>query len=104
MIALYIILFCIVLAIVILTRYYYSKDMKMTSTSTGSVLSAENREVRDDHGWRDETLVTCQVTVGGRDYQVMKIFRDRTAEPYPVGRKMTVHYNPADPAMSRIPG
>jgi hypothetical protein len=104
MIALYIILFWIVLAIVILTRYYYSKDMKMTSTSTGSVLSAENREVRDDHGRRDETLVTCQFTVGGRDYQVMKIFRGRNAERYPVGRKLPVRYNPADPAMSRIPG
>jgi Protein of unknown function (DUF3592) len=104
MIALYIILFWILLAIVILTRYYYSKDMKMTSTATGSVLSAENREVRDDHGRRDETVVTCQFNVGGRDYQVMKVFRGRNAERYPVGRKLPVRYNPADPSMSRIPG
>jgi hypothetical protein len=104
MIALYLILFWILIAIVLLTRYYYSKDMKMTSTATGSVVSAENREVRDDRGRRDETVVTCQFTAGGKDYQVTKVFRGRNAERYPAGRKLPVRYNPADPAMSRIPG
>jgi hypothetical protein len=104
MIALYIILFWIVLAIVILTRYYYSKDMKMTSAATGAVLSAENREVRDKHGRRDETVVTCGFNVGGRDYQVTKVYRGRNAERYPAGRKLPVRYNPADPGMARIPG
>jgi hypothetical protein len=104
MIAIYIILFWIVLAIVALTRYYYSKDMKMTSAVTGSVLSAENREIRDEHGRRDETVVTCQFAVGGKDYRVVKVYRGRNAERYPAGRKINVRYNPADPKMARVPG
>jgi Protein of unknown function (DUF3592) len=104
MVALYIILFWILLAIVILTRYYYSKDMKMTSAATGAVVSAENREIRDGHGRRDETVVTCQFSVGGKDYRVVKVYRGRNAKRYPAGRKINVRYNPADPGMARVPG
>jgi hypothetical protein len=102
MFALYIILFWVIVAIVILTRYYYSKDMKMTSTTTGVVVSAENREVRDQYGRRDETVVVCEFSVGGREYRVVKVFRGRNAEKYPAGRKLPVRYNPADPGMARV--
>jgi len=103
MIALYIIVAWIVVAIILVTKYYYNKEMKMTSATTGLVISALNREVFVKGSRRDETVVACEFTVGQQTYQVARVFPGRNAERYPVGRKMPVRYNPSDPAMSMIP-
>jgi hypothetical protein len=103
MFALYIILFWLALGGIALVVFYWRKEMKMTSSTTGSVISAENREVRDDAGRRDETTVVAKYNVSGKDYEVKHIFRGRFADRFPPGRSVPVRYNPSDPKMARIP-
>jgi hypothetical protein len=103
MFALYIILGWVVLAIVTLTYFYYRKDMKMTSATTGQVISATNREVRDGQSRRDETVIVARYTVGGREYELSHVFLGRNAERFPSGRSVPVKYNPSDPKMAKIP-
>jgi len=103
MIALYIILFWVLVGVIGVTWFYYSHDMRMTSEATGSVVSAENREVHDKiHGRLDLTVVTCQFIVGGKPFEVVKTYRGRNAQNFPAGRKLHVRYNPADPTRARI--
>jgi hypothetical protein len=101
--ALYIIVAWIVLAIIILTYFYYRKDFKMTSATTGQVISAAEREVNDDRGRRDETVVIAKYTVSGREYELSHVFLGRSAGKFPAGRTVPVKYNPSDPKMAKIP-
>jgi uncharacterized protein YpmB len=103
MIALYIIVVWIVIAIILVTKFYYNKEMKMTSPATGSVISAVNQEIFVKGARRDVTVVTCEFVVGERKYQVARGFPGRNAERYPPGRKLPVRYNPSDPSMAMIP-
>ena len=103
MFALYIIIGWLVVGGVALIFFYWRKEMKMTSTTTGSVVSATSREIRDDNGRRDETVVLAKYTVSGRDYEISHVFRGRIAERFPAGRAVPVRYNPSDPKMARIP-
>ena len=103
MFALYIIVFWLLIAVVAVTYLYYQKDMKMTSTTTGEVISATYREIRDDSGRRDETVVLCKYVVSGREYQVSVVVRGKNVERFPAGRNVPIRYNPSDPKMSRIP-
>jgi hypothetical protein len=103
MFALYIIMGWIVIGTAALTYLYYRKGMKMTSRTMGRVISATDREVRDDRDRRDETVVICKYTVGGRDYEISLVFRGRTADRFPSGREVPVWYNPGDPKMAKIP-
>jgi Protein of unknown function (DUF3592) len=101
--ALYIIMAWILLGIIALTYFYYRKDMKMTSATTGEVISATNREVRDDNGRRDETVIVARYSVSGREYELSHVFLGRSADKFPVGRVVPVRYNPSDPKMAKIP-
>jgi uncharacterized protein DUF3592 len=101
--ALYIILFWLAVGGIVLVVFYWRKEMKMTSSTTGEVVSAENREIRDDAGRRDETLVLAKYNVSGNEYQIKHVFRGRLAERFPAGRQIPVKYNPSDPKMARIP-
>ena len=100
---LYIIMGWIVIGTAALTYLYYRKGMKMTSHTMGRVVSATDREVRDDRGRRDETVVVCKYSVSGRDYEISLVFRGRTADRFPNGREVPVRYNPGDPKMAKIP-
>jgi hypothetical protein len=101
--ALYIIMAWIVLGIIALTYFYYRKDLKMTSSTTGEVISATNREIRNDQGRRDETVVVARYTVSGRQYELSHVFLGRNADRFPAGRSVPVKYNPSDPKMAKIP-
>jgi hypothetical protein len=101
--ALYIILAWIVLGGITLIYFYWRKEMKMTSTTNGAVVSATSREIRDENGRRDETVVRAKYTVSGRDYEISHVFRGKIAERFPAGRAVPVRYNPSDPKMARIP-
>jgi len=103
MFALYIIMGWIVLGIVVLTYFYYRKDLKMTSSTTGEVISATNREIRNDQGRRDETVVVARYTVSGREYELSHVFLGKSADRFPAGRSVPVKYNPSDPKMAKIP-
>ena len=83
--------------------FYHSKPLKMTSSTLGRVVASEEIERRDETRRWDETHVTCQYVVAGREYTVQAILRGRQARRFPVGREVEVRYNPALPDMSRIP-
>jgi hypothetical protein len=40
--------------------------------------------------------------VGGQKYETEQILRGRQAGRFTAGKTLTVHYNPAEPHMSRI--
>jgi hypothetical protein len=101
--ALYIIMGWVLLGAVALTVFYWRKDMKMTSTTTGEVLSATSRERIVDDRRRDETVVVAKFTVTGKEYEVSHVFPGKIANRFPAGRSVPVRYNPSDPGMARIP-
>lgn len=103
LIALWIILFWIVVGIAVLTRFYYSKEMKMTSETTGTVVSATEREIIDEKGRRDETQIVCRYVVGQTPYEITHTLRGRNSNRLAPGTPLKVLYNPGNPAMARIP-
>jgi hypothetical protein len=100
--ALYIILAWVVIGIVSLTYFYYRKDMKMTSSTTGRIISSSHREIRHDRGRRNETVIVAQYTVAGQNYELSHIFAGRNPDRFPAGRAIPVKYNPNDPKMAKI--
>ena len=103
MLPLYLIMGWMALGGLALVFFYWRKSMKMTSPTTGEVVSATNREINDDRGRRDETVVTARFKVLDRNYQVSHVFQGRIADRFPVGREVPIRYNPSDPRMARIP-
>src|SRR5271155_2308132 len=91
------------LGAVVLTVFYWRKEMKMTSSTTGEVLSATDRERIVDDRRRDETVVVAKFTVAGKEYEVTHVFEGKFANRFPAGRSVPVRYNPSDPGMARIP-
>lgn len=102
MIGIYIVLGMVVAGAIALIFFYHQKRLKMTSATPAEVVHSEQREVRDENERRDETVVRVRYTVGGHSYEVEQVLRGRQASRYPAGRTLTVHYNPADPEMSRV--
>lgn len=103
MFALYIILGWVLIGIVALTYFYYRKDLKMTSRTTGHVVSATRREVQLANSRREETVVTAQYIVGGKTYELAHVFPGRDPSRFPAGMRVPVKYNPSDPKMAKIP-
>jgi hypothetical protein len=102
MFPLYIILGWFIVGIIVTTYFYYRKDLKMTSSTRGIVVSAENREIRTENLRRDETVIHCQFDVSGRKFEVDGVLRGKLADKFPAGRKVPVRYNPGDPSMAKI--
>lgn len=102
MIGIYIVLGFVVVGAIGLIAFYHQKRLKMTSNTLAEVVSAEQREVRDEQERRDETVVRVRYSVGGQKYEVEQILRGRQASRFPAGRTLNVYYNPAEPDMSRI--
>jgi hypothetical protein len=102
MIALYIVFGWLVAGTVAVIVFYHQKSFKMTSTTTASVVSASNREIRNAHGRRDETVVVAEFTAAGQTFQVTHIFPGTNADRFPLGSKLPIRYNPGDPSMSMV--
>ena len=81
---------------------YHSKSLKMTSTASGRVVRAEEREIREPTSRREETLVVCQYVVGGREYRIERTYHGRQAVRFRDGTELPVRYNPANPSMAKI--
>jgi hypothetical protein len=101
--ALYIILAWLLVGGIALIVFYWRKEMKMTSSTRGEVISATSREIRDENGRRDETILQVLYTVSGREYEISHTLRGKIADRFPAGRPVPVRYNPSDPKMARIP-
>lgn len=102
MFGIYIVLGMVIAGAIVLVFFYHQKNLKMTSQTTGEVVRAEQREVRDEKERRDETVVVCRFSVHGHTYTIERILRGRLAARFPVGKPIPVFYNPADPEMSRL--
>ena len=71
----------------------------------GEVISTTRRPIRDSHGtqqFTNDPIVRFR-TAGGQDITVA-ITRSSQVESYPVGRRVPVLYDPADPSTARIAG
>lgn len=104
MLGLYIVVGMVLVGAIALVVLYHHDSLKMTSSTNAQVLSADEREVRDENERRDETIVTCSYTVGGREFQMQKILRGRQASRFPAGRPVPIRYNPGHPEMARFDG
>jgi len=88
-----------VIVLIILTMIVMSHHpmFKMTSQTLGQIVSATEREVRDEHERREETLIVVAYEIHGVPYQVEKIVRGKKACRFPAGKKIDIRYNPAEP-------
>ena len=102
MIGIYIVLGFFIVGAVLLVFFYHQRRLKMTSVTSGRVVSSAQREIRDEKERRDETVVVCAFNVAGREYRLEHVLRGRQAARFPAGKSIPVYYNPSDPLMSRI--
>ncbi len=102
MVGIYIVLGFFIVGAVVLVVFYHQRRLKMTSVTAGRVVKSEQREVRDEKERRDETVVVCTFQVAGREYRLEQVVRGRKAAVFPVGKSLSVYYNPSDPNMSRM--
>src|SRR5580765_2569898 len=79
-------------------KFYITETSRMTSEAAGKVVSVEQRAVSDAHERRTETEVVVAYTIAGTEYQIKRIFPGERAVQYPMGRQITVRYNPATPS------
>jgi hypothetical protein len=98
----YIVLGLIIVAAIAIVFLSHHPFFKMTSSTTGQVIRAEHREIRDESERRDETVVTCRYIVHGRPYEVERVMRGRLIDRLPPGAKIRVKYNPAEPEMADL--
>jgi hypothetical protein len=88
-----------ILAMVIASHHPF---FKMTSSTTGEVITSDQREVRDDRERRDETVIRFKYAVHGKPYERERVIRGRIADRFPPGSRVPVKYNPAEPDMADI--
>jgi hypothetical protein len=81
---------------------YFRTSGRMTSSGTGVVISANEREITDSRGRRNETIVRCQFRLNNIDYEVEHAFRGNVAKHFPPGKSLPIRYNPGEPTMARI--
>jgi hypothetical protein len=102
MLGIYIVLPMALVGVIVLFILYHDKSLKMTSTLAAPIIRSEQREIRDEKERREETVVTVQYKVNGQEYTIEQTLRGRQSARYPVGKTLTVKYNPAEPEMSKI--
>jgi hypothetical protein len=102
MVGLYIILGWIFVGCLAWIYFYFHNSARMTSSASGSVVSAKEREIRDKKGRRDETVVTFTFRTQGKEFQVAHVFVGRQAHRFTPGLKLPVKYNPANPNMAKV--
>jgi len=99
----YILAGVIVLIILSMIVMSHHPMFKMTSQTMGRIVSATEREVRDDYERRDETTVVVAYDIHGTGYQVEKVIRGKKAYKFPTGKEVVVRYNPAEPHVGTFP-
>ena len=102
MLGVYIVTGLILIGAVLMVVFSHHRFFKMTSSTAGEIVRSEQREVRDEHERRDETVVVCRYTVHGKDYEIERTLRGRLADRFPPGAKIPVRYNPAEPHIADI--
>ena len=104
MFGLYIVGGMVLAGAIVLVFMYHQESLKMTSSTTGEVVSADQREVREADERREETVLVCRYTVAGQAYTIERVLPGRQATRFPAGRPLSIRYNPGAPERSRIVG
>jgi len=99
-------IYCVILAVPILAliarKFYITETSRMTSQTPGRVVMVEQRAVSDAVERRTETEVEVTYTIAGTEYQIKRIFPGERAVQFPIGRVISVRYNPATPTMAQL--
>lgn len=112
--ALFVILLLVILIVVVVLRQVQRKigESQHWPSTTGVVLTSEVGHTGDDSGWY--TRVIYRYEVGGRAYESSRIAvgvelgdqsqvsHERLASRFPVGARVTVYYNPQNPAEATL--
>lgn len=102
MLGVYIVTALIVTGAILMVVFSHHRFFKMTSSTSGEIVRSEQREVRDEHERRDETIVRCRYSVHGKSYEIERIMRGRLADRLTPGTKVPIRYNPAEPDMADL--
>lgn len=102
MVGVYIVTALIIIGAAAIVFLSHHRFFKMTSSTTGEILRSEQREVRDQHERRDETVLVCRYVVHGKPYEMERVIRGRLASRLTPGVKVKIRYNPAKPDMADV--
>lgn len=102
MILVYIIIGVVALAILAMTVASHHRSFKMTSQTTGTVVSSSEREVTTEAGRSFQTEITCRYRAGGADRELTHTFRGKLASRFPAGKSVPVKYDPAEPHVATL--
>ena len=98
----YIIVGVVVLVILAMIVASHHPTFKMTSYTSGKVVSVNEREIKLETGRRLETELICTFTAGGAQRHITHVLRGRQASRFPVGKDVPVRYYPANPDLARV--
>ena len=103
MFVVYLIIGVVVVVILAMIVASHHPNFKMTSSAVGTVVSADEREVKYDGGHRYETELTCRFTTGGAaEHTVKLVLNGRQAKRFPAGKPVPIRYYPANPDVARV--
>jgi hypothetical protein len=91
-----------VVTFVLLVKFYFTNDRRMTSTTSGTVVRAEERVQVNEVERRTETEIVAKYRAAGKEFEVKKVIEGQKAKLFPAGRAVQVRYHPGEPEMSRI--
>lgn len=87
---------------VVMAKFYFTDQSRMTSSTTGLVVEATDNEIRNAAGRYIETKLVVRYVAGGAEHRLTKTLDGTTAARYPAGRALLVRYNPAVPDMADL--
>jgi hypothetical protein len=88
----------------VLMALYFRPELKMTSQTSGTVVSSTLREVRTETERREETVVVVAYTAVGQKCSMQNVLRGNHTGRFPEGLGVQVKYNPAKPEMAAVVG
>jgi hypothetical protein len=96
-----IVVFAVVLWL-LLAKFYLTDRRRMTSQTTGRVVSAEQRVIVDSTARRTQTEVVARFTAGGHEHEVRRVLQGERARQFPPGGEISIRYNPGRPWMAEV--
>ena len=87
---------------ILLAKFYLTDQRRMTSQTTGRVVSAAQRVIVDESARRTETEVVARFTAGGQEHEVRRVLKGERARQFPPGREIAIKYNPGEPWMADL--
>ncbi len=87
---------------VIMARFYFTNARRMTSHTTGQVVSSEERVRIENDRRHVDTHIVVRYSAHGRELTLARVVRGGFARKYPPGLELNIKYNPAEPEMADL--